>query len=1362
MSWWSKKPAAQAPQTLTHLLPPPPPLAAPAPPPPQLSVLASYLAECERTRTTTIASTLPHTVDLIASLSAPKSRLFPADFATTSRSSSSSSLWSVPPSLSISISISISSSSSAFAALPLPHFPLAQQQSQHATNDVLLVALTTAAAALVPSSPSATFFASVDRSLDELLCDAFDAARTASPAAALALALDGVCSAAAAAASPSLSTCVCCALPHADSLAALSQPSLLAAMFAAVPDAHPGALDCNCAVAVVVGTLDAHLLPLACAVEQVPLAALALPDAVVPHCSVLPTVSVNAPRAPTHVPTQFAALRSSLVLAAPPKQLDLSPSWRNLRSVELDDLASHGARQLQPITLPDLVHCAALPCEPARCSPPAAQPWSFDVGEADALRAAVMGVCGAVAISVDAQSAAHLRAELPPARQPSLRFPPTKVAVGGASIASSSSSSTWMATLSPETAAKIDRKYRPLSVAVQSCAAALSAVEELRSKLPTRQLCEALLAPPPSNATDDDGAVLPDAPYARRTFLCSSSVAHDLDAFLRLQQGAVANAPSAAAVTVRAAEPGLFGAWQPQLVDVLLSSERTWLVLPSADCAGSTDCHVLLPWLLESPARRVVCVRARASDLAPLERRRRFFADAVLENAPAGRAAITVARLADNRSATVVHADLSELAAVRALLRAAPRRSVVVVLDALDVASQAAFCDADADALPVGVASVCRVLALSEQLSDVQLARRFAQRFALRSVAAVASDDDAFGTAVVPVALPGAFASTVGEIERYGDSLVSSLQDAGTLELDASFATLDRRSLARFYAQQLRLVDELFVEWRERLLVALATPELLGALVAQCRSRAEHLAAHVCVVYQLLQLRLACDALVDEGALMSAALLMRSLTDDAPLWRGAVPNALIERLSVLADEAEAGIYPSSAKLVQLVKLIDSLMAARRESAKVLVLCSCDAQLDYVAGILSANKAYTSALLASDASNDAKLALFNRSSVLLALAADPFVSVLWAQVAVVLYSPACLPPIVNMSPARAFLLDSATRLVTERAATNGIIRNLRRRDARPLIDVKVLMATPVAELTAVEAPPDLPVAKKPRLAAPPPVHHHARGDAENAVPQAAPAQARSAAPPPLATAAAAPGGVALGRKLDQFLLDRDRQRASMASAIPQHQIQMPPPPLVALAPAPMPMPTATRSLPHPAAPTPSQQPSTPATSLLPTFEEFAFSPTALRTPLIKRGRVTLGQRRRGMAPSGAMASPAYVAPPPPPPPAAAEPAWSPEPAPAVARYSPPFVSTKQAAAAVAPSRSKAKTIEIDGLTGDDALRRLEELRAQYPNTHGFRPRDEQLSFKTAGGGAGQTRLQWTSKKQKQKQTESSESEPERET
>jgi hypothetical protein len=428
---------------------------------------------------------------------------------------------------------------------------------------------------------------------------------------------------------------------------------------------------------------------------------------------------------------------------------------------------------------------------------------------------------------------------------------------------------------------------------------------------------------------------------------------------------------------------------------------------------------------------------------------------------------------------------------------------------------------------------------------------------------------------------------------------------------------------------------------------------------------------------------------------------------------------------------------------------------------VLVLCSCDAQLDYVAGILSANKAYTSALLASDASNDAKLALFNRSSVLLALASDPFVSVLWAQVAVVLYSPACLPPIVNMSPARAFVLDSATRLVAERAVTNGIIRNLRRRDARPLIDVKVLMATPVAELTAVETPPDLPVAKKPRVAAPPPVHHHhhhhVRGDAENAVPQAAPAEVRSAAPPLATTAAAAtatttaaPGGVALGRKLDQFLLDRDRQRASMASAIPQHQppppaIQMPPPAPMPM-PAPAPMPTAKRSMPHSAVPTPSQQPSTPATSLLPTFEEFAFSPTALRTPLIKRGRVTLGQRRRGMAPSGGMASSAPPLPPPAPAPAA-EMAWSPEPVPAVARYSPPFVSTKQAVAAVAPSRSKAKTIEIDGLTGDEALRRLEELRAQYPNTHGFRPREEQLSFKTAGGGAGQTRLQWTSKKQK---------------
>ncbi|MBT9556813.1 MAG: hypothetical protein IV100_12335, partial [Myxococcales bacterium] len=333
--------------------------------------------------------------------------------------------------------------------------------------------------------------------------------------------------------------------------------------------------------------LDVPCLPMPCA------ARLPLLPVVVP--AVLATTAVLS----------ATMLRSTLVLAAPPVVLDLTRgSLAAPISVELRDLAAAGARQL-PLVEVAVCEDVPMPVFVPRALAPPDVPWRVDGAEADALRAAVLGVCGSVAAAV-ALRLAERWPEVRAAPAAALRFAP----IAPARKVAPPPTSTWMATLAPDAAAKIDRKYRPLSVAAHCSTAALACVDKLCRKLPSLALLDELLAPTPAPAVDD--TPMPDARFAPRTFLCSTSVAQDLSSFMRLQHGGAADAvTSAPAVTARAADVGLFGAWQAPLVDALVGVERAWLVVPDSDCGGNTDCHVLLPWLLESPLRRVVCVRVR-------------------------------------------------------------------------------------------------------------------------------------------------------------------------------------------------------------------------------------------------------------------------------------------------------------------------------------------------------------------------------------------------------------------------------------------------------------------------------------------------------------------------------------------------------------------------------------------------------------------------------------------------------------------------------------------------------------------------------------------------------------------------------
>jgi hypothetical protein len=218
---------------------------------------------------------------------------------------------------------------------------------------------------------------------------------------------------------------------------------------------------------------------------------------------------------------------------------------------------------------------------------------------------------------------------------------------------------------------------------------------------------------------------------------------------------------------------------------------------------------------------------------------------------------------------------------------------------------------------------------------------------------------------------------------------------------------------------------------------------------------------------------------------------------------------------VLSDEAEAGIFPSSPKLVRLVKLLEPLVAQRPRGAKLCVLLA-DASPGRLRGqrVSLRTRRTTSAAFDVELMAPAKkLELFEWHTVTLAVATDPYVPILWPQFHIaVLYSP-------SVSAARllrclrsrnVIVLDSAAD-TTARIDTRTLVRNLHSRVTGDslIVDVKSLMSTPIAELVAVEAPPPEQAQKKARV--------ESSADIENVVPQQRVSLAVSM-PPPTAAAA----------------------------------------------------------------------------------------------------------------------------------------------------------------------------------------------------------------------------------------------------
>jgi hypothetical protein len=230
--------------------------------------------------------------------------------------------------------------------------------------------------------------------------------------------------------------------------------------------------------------------------------------------------------------TPFESLRSSLIVSLPPKSLDLtrrSPP-APARSTEERELQSHESRALPllPIDHSPLMSVAFGDVLPP---PPSLDTWNFDGAEADVLRAALLSSCRDVALRQNELPA--LESFVWP--EPTLRF--ASVDVQSAVGALIDGAATWMATLPPEQAVLVDRKYRPLSVAVQNANGALVALDSVRDKRPRASLVGLVSLP----ATRTTQAPVPLAlrRYAPAVFHCASSVSDDLSAFLRLQRGGV-------------------------------------------------------------------------------------------------------------------------------------------------------------------------------------------------------------------------------------------------------------------------------------------------------------------------------------------------------------------------------------------------------------------------------------------------------------------------------------------------------------------------------------------------------------------------------------------------------------------------------------------------------------------------------------------------------------------------------------------------------------------------------------------------------------------------------------------------------
>jgi hypothetical protein len=179
--------------------------------------------------------------------------------------------------------------------------------------------------------------------------------------------------------------------------------------------------------------------------------------------------------------TPFSALRSSLIVALPPKSLDMSRRALPAPALSFEerDLQSLEARSLPLLPVEPVTRIAPSFEMLLPPPPPLDDDWRVDTAEADVLRAAMLAMCRDVAARSNLLHGVTIDAVL---CEPLLRFASIDVRL----ISATPSSASWMATLPPEQAVHIDRKYRPLSVAVQNAGAALSTLDSRARQIAAR------------------------------------------------------------------------------------------------------------------------------------------------------------------------------------------------------------------------------------------------------------------------------------------------------------------------------------------------------------------------------------------------------------------------------------------------------------------------------------------------------------------------------------------------------------------------------------------------------------------------------------------------------------------------------------------------------------------------------------------------------------------------------------------------------------------------------------------------------------------------------------------------------------